>query len=130
MASAPSGIQNHCSSMQRSPEKIYRLDGTVDGIEDCEKAGRERRCWKLWKSSTKIVGKRCYKVGRPNRSVPRKSAVEDLPPPGTHLPTAVTGAGFAKMLCKILMTKNLEVTILTTKNLGPVSRFLCAPPPP
>jgi hypothetical protein len=57
----------------------------------------------------------------------KATGVYPLPPPP---PNASTGAGFAKMLCKILMAKNLEVKILTTKDLGPLPRFLYAPPPP
>lgn len=37
---------------------------------------------------------------------------------------------FAKMVCKILSAKGLEVKILRTKELEPCSRFLGAPPPP
>ncbi len=44
-----------------------------------------------------------------------------VPPSLTPL-EALTGAGFAKMVCKILSAKGLEVKILTTKELSPLSR--------
>ena len=50
-------------------------------------------------------------------------------PPLPHRLNAATGAGFAKMVCKILSPNSLEVKILRTKELELGSRFLRAPPP-
>ncbi len=51
-------------------------------------------------------------------------------PPPSHPLKALTGTGSAKMLCKILSPKGLEVKILKTKGLRPLSRWLLVPPPP
>ena len=44
--------------------------------------------------------------------------LEGYPPPPVPLKTLL-GAGFAKSVCKILISKNLEVKILKTDDLGP-----------
>jgi hypothetical protein len=44
-------------------------------------------------------------------------------PPLPHPLNAATGAGFAKMVCKILRPKGLEVMILRTRELGLVRDF-------
>ena len=44
--------------------------------------------------------------------------------PFPHPVKGLTGAGFAKMVCKILSPKGLEVKILTTKDLGRYLLFL------
>ena len=46
--------------------------------------------------------------------------------PLSHPLNASTGAGFARMLCKILSGKGLKVKILSTDELDPRSRFLRA----
>jgi hypothetical protein len=58
-------------------------------------------------------------------SVPGKSRVFRSPP-SPHALNAATGAGFAKMLCKILSGKGLEVKTLSTNELDSYSRFLRA----
>ena len=45
------------------------------------------------------------------------ASVEGVPP-STYPLKALLGAGSAKMVCKILMSKSLEVKILRTKSLG------------
>ena len=47
-------------------------------------------------------------------------------PPGN----ALTGAGFAKSVCKISTAKSSEVKILITKHLNPTPMFLTALLPP
>src|SRR5580698_1599451 len=58
---------------------------------------------------------------------PGFSRYTPLPP---HPLNALTGAGSAKSVCKILMSKSLEVKILTTRELDPLPRHLSVPPPP
>ena len=48
-------------------------------------------------------------------------------PPLPHPLNAATGAGFAKMVRKILSPNGLEIIILRTMELAPGSRFLRAP---
>ena len=48
-------------------------------------------------------------------------------PPSPHPLKALTGAGSAKMLCKILSPKGLEVKILEAKNLVAFSRVMFLP---
>ena len=48
-------------------------------------------------------------------------------PPSLPLSKAARGTGFAKMACKILSPKGLEVKILTTKNLGCSRAILFVP---
>jgi hypothetical protein len=53
---------------------------------------------------------------------------------GTPLPPmplkGLTGAGSAKMVCKILIRKGLEVKILITKDFDRPPRAFCRPPSP
>jgi hypothetical protein len=53
----------------------------------------------------------------------------EVPPPPPRLKPAL-GAGFAKLVCKILSPKELEVKILIAKELGALQRLLPAPLPP
>jgi len=55
------------------------------------------------------------------------SRVTPLPQPPLK---GATGVGFARMLCKILSPKGLEVKILTTQELASFPRILFALPPP
>jgi hypothetical protein len=51
-------------------------------------------------------------------------------PPPPPLLKAALGAGFTKMVCKILSPKELEVKILIAKGLAAFSRVSRVPPPP
>jgi hypothetical protein len=51
-------------------------------------------------------------------------------PPSPYPLNTATGAGFAKMLCKILSGEGLEVKILSTNELDPcLAISACTPPP-
>ncbi len=76
-----------------------------------------------WKSSEKILWELPSSVTLRPVHYRKIRSFRGYPPPPTPL-NALTGAGFAKSVCKILMSKNLEVKILTTQELGPLSRYI------
>jgi hypothetical protein len=61
--------------------------------------------------------------------VGKTTYLEGIPPPLIPL-KVLLDAAFAKSVCKILSGKELEVKILTTKELGPLSAHLSALPSP
>src|ERR1051326_8029511 len=56
-----------------------------------------------------------------------KNLVGRYPSPSLPLSKAATGAGFAKLDCKILSPKGLEVKILRTNDLGCLPAILSVP---
>jgi hypothetical protein len=88
-----------------------RGKGNKASQRGCENPPKKIRCLALSRPTTSssndvLAGKKFWFRGTP------------LPYP---LLKALTGAGFAKMVCKILSRKGLEVNILITKNLRAVS---------
>jgi hypothetical protein len=83
----------------------------------------------LWKSPEKILWELPSNGDLEAVSFPENRRFSGIPPSLRPL-NALTGAGSAKSVCKILTSKSLEVKILTTRELDPLSRCLSIPLPP